>query len=273
MNYNRRYRRYSRNIGREKALQHIEEARILSDQLGGTDEDVKNYFFELPKNKLDKILYNYGEKYGEDKKEYAIETFNKWKTGKVQMSGLVAGRLYDFLPPTMPLETKYSMVKILWNKHGPKTNKVLKVGRNVSSNKIHNTAKNYLIKTVQDWQVNNNLKQRFKWLSQGDISIQEKLLNHYKDLEKKIIIEGLEKKIPVLVDFINKNEEITTSLNESIKIGNHQLKIKFDLNSEDIEISDPEPEYQYYDVENNNSNSSKFIIGVVVLFILYWLIF
>ena len=40
-----------------------------------------------------------------------METYEDWKTGKRQMSGLVASRLYSMLPPTMPLETKYSMVK------------------------------------------------------------------------------------------------------------------------------------------------------------------
>lgn len=47
--YNRRgYRRYGRgisDIGLERALQHIREGEELSRELGGTDKDVKQYFF------------------------------------------------------------------------------------------------------------------------------------------------------------------------------------------------------------------------------------
>ena len=43
--YRRRGRR--RNYGQERALQHIQEAKDLSRELGGTDEDVKSYFFSL----------------------------------------------------------------------------------------------------------------------------------------------------------------------------------------------------------------------------------
>jgi hypothetical protein len=45
-----RYKRYT--IGHKKALQHIHEAEELSQQLGGTDEDVKKYFFSLPPKEL-----------------------------------------------------------------------------------------------------------------------------------------------------------------------------------------------------------------------------
>ena len=53
-----RKKRYYRqkNIGLERALKHIEEANILSEELGGTDKDVKEYFFSLPENKLKNYL-------------------------------------------------------------------------------------------------------------------------------------------------------------------------------------------------------------------------
>lgn len=255
----RRYKR-NRNIGLERALQHIEDAKQLSNELGGTDKDVKEYFFNLPKNKINKLFESYGEKYGNDVKEYAVETFPQWKSGKRQMSGLVAGRLYSMLPPMMPLETKYSMVKVLWDKYGPRTDKVLKAGAGVSAREIHLEASKYLIQTVKDWEVNSNLKKRFEWLSSGDVQIQEKLLNHFKNLEKLQIINGLKKKMPVLVNFINNNEKITGSLNETINIGNHQLRINFDLNNEGIKFINPEEDYSphtYEDDTHENGNEKN----------------
>ena len=203
----------------------------------------------------------------------AIETFDSWKSGKRKMSGLVAGRLYNLLPPIMPIETKYSMVKVLWNKYGPKTNKVLKVGSGVNANEIYSEAKNYLIKIVQDWEVNENLKKRFNWLSSGDVNIYEKLLNHYKDLEKVQIIAGLKNKMPVLVEFINKNENITVSLTETINIVNHKLEIKFNANQEGISITDPEMYTPTYDKVSDNSSSGVpifvwIIIGLFILMII-----
>ncbi len=250
-------RYYKRDdVGLERALQHIEEAKQLSQELGGTDKDVKGYFFSLSKDKLKKLFNDYGDKFGEDKKNYAMETYEDWKTGKRQMSGLVASRLYSMLPPTMPLETKYSMVKTLWDKYGPCTNKILVAGVDSTAEEVHLKASEHLLKTVEDWEVNTNLKKRFKWLSGGDVQIQEKLLNHFKDFEKNQIIEGLKNKVPVLLQFKKENQDISGSLNEKIKIGNHKLEIKFDLETEGIELFDPE-EYVDASYEDYNSHLNK----------------
>lgn len=261
----------NRNIGLERALQHIEDAKILSNELGGTDKDVKEYFFSLPKNKLKKIFNEYGNKYGQEVKEYAVETFPHWKSGKRKMSGLVATRLYSMLPPSMPLETKYSMVKILWDKYGPRTNKILKVGNGSTAKQIHLEASKYLLKTIKDWEVDENLKKRFIWLSSGDVKIQEKLLNHFKELEKLQIINGLKDKMPVLLKFSNEYQEITGSLTETVKVGNHKLEIKFDLSNNGIEFVNPEDEI--VTIENNDSSNSSSLIWIIFALIVVFLIF
>ena len=85
-----------------------------------------------------------------------------------------------------------------------------------TASQIHSHASKYLLKTITDWEVSPNLKKRFNWLSSGDVQIQEKLLNHFKDLEKKQIIDGLKKKMPVLLEFTKSNQDITGSLTETI---------------------------------------------------------
>lgn len=258
MNY-KKYRK--RNIGLERALQHIEEAKELSDQLGGTDNDVKEYFFNLNSKDLKDLLNKYGNKYGQDKKEYAEKIFPYWKSGKTAMSGLVASRLYNLLPPLMPLEKKYSMVQTLWEKYGPKSEKVLTFGKENSIEHLHIEISKYLTNIVQDWEIIDALKKRFDWLSQGDVKLREKLLNHFKDLEKKQILEGLKLKLPVLKDFLIKNKEITQSIKETVVIGNHKLIIKFDDQTKDIIFSDPIPESKYDNdeaVRDHIENKSKF---------------
>ena len=56
----KRHKSYgNRSVGLERALKHIREAETLSSELGGTDKDVKEYFFSLPLQFLSlKLLLN-----------------------------------------------------------------------------------------------------------------------------------------------------------------------------------------------------------------------
>jgi hypothetical protein len=106
--------RNSSDHGRERAMAHIAAANRLSSELGGTDKDVKTYFFELPPEALRNVLDEYQHQYGLTKRAYAETTIAKWKSGRVQMSGEVAERLYSLLPPRMPLAVKYRLTEGLW---------------------------------------------------------------------------------------------------------------------------------------------------------------
>ena len=88
--------RYSRSAGHERALEHIREAQQLTRELGGSDQDVKKYFFSIPQNDLREILDEYEVRFGTKARDYAEETLPKWRDGQVQMSGLGGGTT---LPP------------------------------------------------------------------------------------------------------------------------------------------------------------------------------
>ena len=51
-------------------------------------------------------------------REYAANTIPKWRTGRVQMGGMIAERLFNLLPPRMPLAVKYKLVEGLWHHVG-----------------------------------------------------------------------------------------------------------------------------------------------------------
>ena len=110
------------------ALGHIEDARRLSAELGGTDDDVKAYFFGLDGDTLSSILDEYAAIYGKGKREYAERALPEWKAGRTKMSGTVAERLYNLLPRRMPIETKYEIVHTLWVKYSPSSHRSLVVG-------------------------------------------------------------------------------------------------------------------------------------------------
>src|SRR5436305_370445 len=83
----RRYRRRSYDPGLERALHHIREAKDLSHELGGTDEDVKRYFFDLSSEELRRILDEYEREHGKAAREYAETTIPAWRSGSRKMSG------------------------------------------------------------------------------------------------------------------------------------------------------------------------------------------
>src|SRR6266700_1037152 len=112
----RRFRSRYRNAGIEHAMRHIEEARELSRELGGTDEDVKEYFFSLRSSQLLRILDAYEGQYGKEARKYAEETIPAWRSGRRKMSGQNASRLFHLLPRFMPLERKYALIESLWTK-------------------------------------------------------------------------------------------------------------------------------------------------------------
>src|SRR5262249_25101723 len=156
-------RRYSSNAGLERARRHIEEADALSQELGGTDKDVKEYFFALPPRELVGVLEEYGRQFGDKAKEYAIETIPRWKSGGRRMSGLVAGRLFKLLPPRMPLDAKYRLTESLWRHVGPSSKKRLRVGLDASVDDVVEAARTHIEDVVVRYTIPSSLEQRFAW--------------------------------------------------------------------------------------------------------------
>jgi hypothetical protein len=109
-------------------LEHIAAAKRLSAELGGMDQGVKAYFFSLSPLELSAILDDYQQAFGRQAREYTADTIPKWRSGRVQMSGMVAERLFNLLPPHMPLPTKYKLVEGLWHHVGPSSKHRIRLG-------------------------------------------------------------------------------------------------------------------------------------------------
>jgi len=216
-----------RNYGQERALQHIQEAKDLSRELGGTDEDVKSYFFSLENNQLDEVLDRYENKYGPVVREYAEKTYPKWKRGRVQMSGLVAERLFNLLPPIMPLQTKFQLTESLWRHVGPSSNKTYFIGLNADLGELDQIIKKHLEEVVIRYKIPDSLERRFSWLSQGDVDIKQQLLNHLRQQEKHLLSRVLDTKLPLLIQHLKgAGGELTTHVMQSLNVGKHEVKVR-----------------------------------------------
>jgi hypothetical protein len=274
----RRYRSSSRSYprartsGYERALQHIEEARQLSEELGGTDKDVKDYFFTLPPAQLAPILDEYERRFGKDKREYAELTLPKWRTGRVAMSGLVASRLFSLLPPTMPLPQKYKLTENLWRHVGPSSRKRLRIGLDSDLNAVVSAVRAHIEDVVIHYRIPDGLERRFQWLSAGDVGIKQELLNHLRNMEKSLVIDGASLQLPVMLAHLSGAEGINTHrLAQVLKIGKHELEILVDTDSTGVKLEEPAPIYRTVSAATTGQKGNWFFWIVAALGVL-WLL-
>lgn len=264
------YHGYQRSIGHERALEHIREAEELSKELGGTDRDVKAYFFSLPPAKLRNILDQYEREYGHSKREYAEIALPQWRSGRKKMSGLVAGRLYSMLPPRMPIDTKYSLVENLWEVYSPKSHKVLTVGPDAQTEDVVEAMQSHVMNTVKHYTIPEPLERRFNWLSMGDVQVKQKLLNYLLDLEKQRAVVGARQQVPVMLRHLREHGSITHRLAHTIEIGKHKFELQYVSAATGIRISDPRP-YSSSMSRPSTERSYAWVWWLVAAAVLYWI--
>lgn len=237
------YRRGGVNKGLEAAKRHIEEAHVLSQELGGTDKDVKQWFFNLPNSERDKVFIKYTNEHGHEAGDYARTTFNDWKTGKRQMSGMVAARLFKLLPPIMPLATKYQLVDSLWNHVAPTKKRLIKAGITTPVNEIIDA----LTKEVRDlsvnWEIPESMKKRFEWLAQQDSQTYQQLLQHIKEVEKYQGEKILKEQVPILKHkFESDLLETASRLSYIVQVGKQSVELRLTKDIKMITASDWVPD-------------------------------
>ena len=256
-----RYQRLSyrrRSAGYESALRHIEEARQLSSTLGGTDRTVKNYLFGLSGKELDAVLRDYGDKYGKTAKSYAIQTMPRWRSGRVAMSGMVAERFFNLLPPRMPLSTKYQIAEELWRYVGPRSSKTLRFGPDVTSQEVVRLAERHISTVLEEYKIPEALERRFDWLAANDVTVKQEILNHLQGLDKKLVSEAARLQADVMVQHLLEDQaKLTRRFTHTLSIGNHQLMLLADGRAQGCQLE----EYKAVDSGSNrfsDSGSNRF---------------
>ena len=239
--YRKKYRSSSFDRGYEKARQHIEDAKRLTRELGGTDQDVKKWFFTRSSNKLNSIFVAYEKNYGRTKADYAREAYPKWKSGKTQMSGTVAERLFKLLPNMMPLDDKYSLVESLWKHVGPSKKRLVKCGGNTPVEKVVSSVEQEVMKLVTTWEIPNDLTNRFRWLSGNDSVTYQKLLAHIKEQERKLGEATLRHHIPELKTKYSEMSEVTSRLSYEINVNKQSVELRIEGDGDTLTVSDWTP--------------------------------
>ena len=245
----RTYNYHDRYSASEAARRrHIEEARQFSQEMGGSDEDVKQYFFSLPAPEVDAVLTAYGRRYGAGPEDYARETLPRWRTRTTRMSGLVARRLFDFLPPRMPLRMKYELAENVWRHFGPRSQHSYVVGAEASVMSVAGVVSARLAEVVTPYRVPEDVRNRFRWIASGDVSFQERLLNHFRQLEKELAVQRVHAELPVLQRQVANHGETTHRAKSVIQVHRHEVHLWVDgrLGNE-IREGHPEPIVRVYE--------------------------
>ena len=144
--------------------------------------------------------------------------------GPSKMSGLVAKRLFEFLPPRMPIATKLELAEKVWHHFGTSSSRHYTVGPNADPHIVIEKIRETLTKVIQDYNIPENVKNRFDWLASGDVSVKEHLLNYFRQMDKKITTDSLNEQLPVLQAQMRNYSGHTGSIHTKIQIYKHSVQ-------------------------------------------------
>lgn len=231
---------YYRSRGRDRALQHIQEARELSRLLGGTDHDVKAYFFSMRESERQALFAEYGTRYGNLAREYAEQTWPRWRSGQVTMSGVVSSRLFGLLPARMPLSAKYKLTEGLWLHLGPSSKKDLRVGLDATPEAVIAAVQSHVDDVVVAYQIPESMEKRFAWLAAGDVQTKQQLLNHLRENEKSLVVEAVRLQLPIMFEHYTNPASVNTHrFDYTVKTGKHELRLFIDRSATGVRLEDP----------------------------------
>lgn len=173
----------------------------------------------------------------------------------------MAERLFDLLPPMMPLEAKFHLVESLWKHMGPSSKKVYYVGYDANIEEVSQRVGMYLDEVVTTYQIPSSMEARFSWLSEGDARVKQELLNYFRNLEKQLLPDALTVQLPVLLNHLRRDKgDFTKHAAQVLKVGKHEVQVI--VNKKVRGISENAPQES---VSNGYYELILITIGVIVL--------
>jgi hypothetical protein len=264
-------RNYRRNSAPSEALRHIAEAKTLSLELGGTDQDVKKWFFNLAEKDLLPILDAYQNEYGQQARDYALNAIPKWRSGKTKMSGMIAARLFKLLPNYMSLNDKYKLVDSLWNHIGPTKKMLIEVGADADVDEVINVFKDEVMALATKWELPSYLHKRFSWLGQDDTTVYKQLLEHIQENERLLALSVLEKQVPVIQQNFKENwQEVSSHINYTVDLGKQSVELRILPDKLSIDVKEWMP---FYNPVKNSKSNFEIPWGILIFIIILVVIF
>ena len=229
MPYRSRSGKSRRNYGYERATEHINEGFAFSDEVGHADALVKDVFFSLSGRSRECLFKQYEDLYGTSAKDYAQQTVSSWLSGKVKMSGMVAKRLFNLMPPFMPTTQKHKIVEAIWKRYGPTSSKFVYIGPNSDADTVIAEIDSNLKNLNVLYKIPEKLEKQFDWLSDNDVTVKQQLLNYFMNEQRNLAMTSVRINLPMLLTKMRLDTEgKITKLSHVVFVGNHSLEIKAD---------------------------------------------
>ncbi|WCP84168.1 hypothetical protein PQE20_27065 (plasmid) [Vibrio harveyi] len=261
----RRNYKYKRNTYQSsQAMRHIEEAKVLTKQLGGTDQDVKAWFFNLTGITFENIMQEYKQLHGIKAYDYAIQTIPSWRSGQRQMSGMVAERLFNLIPKHMPLEDKFKLVDSLWKFTTVSKKMLIRANKSTEINELVALLQNEVNRIETDWEIPDNLSNRFVWLAGDDSTTYQKLLSHIVDQERQLIAAMLPYQVTELLShYHNEWSETSNYFSHTVEVGKHTVEVRITDQANELTVGQ-----WYAHVKPYTSTKGSGCLGILALMLI-----
>ncbi len=204
----RTYYRRSRYYGPPR--QHLPSQReLISQQLGGVDTEVVNFFFTMPDSQRELVFRRY-RRFGSGAEQYARSSFESWRNGTKQISNQTLIRLLDIVPEVLDFGTRVSLYRRIRaaNRH---QEHVIVTVRSVADIAFIREAAARITAKARSQPDFEGLAERLTWLSQGDGPLARALVTAAEEQESKITSENMVREL----SFLQENLERLTLQREA----------------------------------------------------------
>jgi len=198
---------------------------MVSKRFGGLDDDVREIFFALSADDLERLFRRYEAVCGHAKRQYAERVYQKWRSGEVRMSGLVSERLLGFLPPMLPLQAKYDLVEKLWVRMQAKETVTICIRPDTGYQKALDLVKSTAREKMKT-EIPNAVRARLGWLSSDDTYLAEDMVKQMFARISEILRREAEIQIRDLFNRFERERGLSFDASKEIALGGTTVVIR-----------------------------------------------
>jgi len=215
INYTRWQSGISRFIGNRRAVdKQFHNSKLVSILLGLND------------NAVDELLTLYKKEFGKGPARYARQTYEKWKTGKVQPAWQTYERFLIHLPRVMTYDLKCEVLRHFMEEYASKDRFELDVYTNDWEERLTPLV-HQIIEKAYTAQLPAEIERKLKWLGDGDMHAAQKMLRTSQAQEGKIAVSMLRQEF-VQIEKLLADEDLKPKIHHVLKFpyGTIELNIK-----------------------------------------------
>jgi len=216
-------RRFKRHASRA-----VSQRQELSTTFGGIDHDVERLFFQLSPEKIELLFDRYEVKYGRQPANYARNAYPKWKNGSVKLSGQTAERLLNLVPPLLPFETRFELIKKLRRAKFHKANLYVRTTPERWRDDLGPVIAK-LIGHGNKAMLPDRIKGRVAWLANGDAAATEKLLLAADQEEAINRLAYLNAEFARMDAMLTQLEQYQTSVSHTINLPQGTIQVSIEI--------------------------------------------